>query len=146
MQAALAFGSDGDHVHRNMARGRVMFEQIEDDAPVAVWQMQVERDRRGLDPPGQRDSRMRSSRDDDLEIPLARAIGQHVGEVAIVFDDQQHRIAFGDVRAIVLHQVRFHFSRSGLCAVWRDRRAHAARVDERLRALLLVPPPRERPE
>ncbi len=79
----------GNNVDRDVARGRIMLQTIENRPARHIRQADVERDRAGLEFPRQRKRRAAAQCHQRLQVMLVREIKQDAGEREVVFDDQQ---------------------------------------------------------
>ena len=92
-QPAAAVFIAGDHVHRYVARGRIVLQPVENRPAGHVGQGDVQRDGAGDELAGECQRRAAAQRDQGLDAALVRQVHQDAGEGDIVLDDQQHRIA-----------------------------------------------------
>ena len=101
-ETVLALLLQGDDLHRNMARGRVELQLVENRPSEQVGQENIERDSGGTVLPRERDAHGALPRDDAFEALVARQPEKNTGVMRVVLDDQQHRVAGFDVVAVVL--------------------------------------------
>ena len=88
-------------LHRNMARGWVELELIENRPAKHVGQKDIERDSRRAVLPGERQAHHAFGGNNALESFVASQPKQNARIMRVVLHDQQHRITFADVVAVV---------------------------------------------
>ena len=91
-----------EHLHRNVTRGRILLEMVENRPAKHVGQEHIERDCRRIVLVRQRQSLCSVGGDQDFESFVARKIAEYSGIVRIIFDDKQYRVAVYKICAIVL--------------------------------------------
>ena len=101
-QAAAAVFIARNHVHRNVARGRIVLQTIEDRPARHVGQRDIERDRAGIELAGQRQSRRTAQGYQCADAAVVRHVHQNAREGDIVFHNQQHRVARLDQVPVVV--------------------------------------------
>ena len=89
------------HLHRNVPGGRILFQMIEDGPAQHVGQEHIQRNRRGMELARQGERFRAAQRDQHFESFIPRQIAKHTRIVRIVFHDQQHRVVWLQVVAVV---------------------------------------------
>ena len=92
----------GDHVDRDVARGRMHLQPGQQLRPVHHRQAHVEQDRVRTARVREREARVAALRDDPLEARVVCRTEQELGEHRIVLDDQQHPVVRRQRVAIVV--------------------------------------------
>ena len=100
-QAMMPVFIERQHLHRNVARSRVLFQVIENGPAQHVGQEDVERNRSGMEFARQCERFRAAQCDQNLESLIAREIAQHPRIVRIVFDNEQHSIVRLQIVAII---------------------------------------------
>ena len=94
------------HLHRNVARGRILLQVVEHRPAQHVGQEDIERDGRGMELARQRPGLGAAHGHQHLEALVARQIAQNARIMRIVFDNQQHGISGLQIVAIVGNMFR----------------------------------------
>ena len=90
-QAAAPVFVAGDDVHRNVPRGRIVLQPVENRPAGHIGQADVERDGARLELARQRQRGAAAQRHQRLDAAVVRQVHQDAREGDIVLDDQQHR-------------------------------------------------------
>ena len=105
-QAVVPVFVERQHLHGNVARGRILLQMIEHGPAQHVGQEDIERDGGGMEFARQRKCFGAAQRDQNLESVVARQVAEHARVVRIVLDDQQDRIVRLQIVAVVLESLR----------------------------------------
>ncbi len=100
-QAVMPVLIQGQHLHRDVARGRILLQMVQHGPAQHVGQEHIQRDGGGMVLARQRQRFGAAHRDQHLEALVAREIAENARVVRIVFDDQQDGIARLQIVAIV---------------------------------------------
>ena len=102
LEAVLALLFDGEHLHGDVPRGRIVLELVEHGPAQHVGQEHIERDGVGLVLARQRQRIGAVLRDQHLEALAVRGLEQHPRVARLVLDDEHRAVALLDRLAIVL--------------------------------------------
>ena len=111
MEAAQPIFGDGDDMHWNVARCWIVFQPIQHRPTVHHRQLNIQRDRVGLEMPRQRQTRFAVGGNDAFVVLFAGQIQHDTSETHIIVHNQQHPITGFDGIAVVgnilLLQIQF---------------------------------------
>ena len=97
--------SSGQHLHRDVAGGRVLLQMIQDRPAEHVGQQDIERDGGGVELAREGEGFGAAHGDQDLEALVAREIAENARIVQVIFDDQQDGVAWLKIVAVVLDRL-----------------------------------------
>jgi len=102
-QPATAVLVSRNDMYRDVARGRVVLQAVENRPSGHIGQVDIEGDRPGLKFTGQRERDAAPQGDQCLEVMLVRKVEEDPGERKVVLDDQEDLIRGSNQVAIVVN-------------------------------------------